>query len=82
MVRIFRLDQNEISDKKGNPMTQPFRRHRFLIPDAVKDRGSRSSEYTSKEKIEREAGQAGFELVRVEDFLARDNLFVLRVKAR
>jgi ubiquinone/menaquinone biosynthesis C-methylase UbiE len=51
-----------------------------LDPDAVKDPGSRSSEYTSKEKIEREAGQAGFELVRVEDFLTRDNLFVLRVK--
>ena len=51
-----------------------------LDPDAVKDPGSRSSEYTSKEKIEREAGQAGFELVRVKDFLTRDNLFVLRVK--
>jgi SAM-dependent methyltransferase len=51
-----------------------------LDPDAVKDPGSRASEYTSKEKIEREAGQAGFELVRVEDFLTRDNLFVLRVK--
>jgi len=51
-----------------------------LDPDAVKDPGSRSSEYTSREKIEREAGQAGFELVRVEDFHTRDNLFVLRVK--
>jgi len=52
-----------------------------LDPDAVKDPGSRSSEYTSKEKIEREAGEAGFELVRLEDFLPKDNLFILRIKS-
>jgi len=52
-----------------------------LDPDAVKDPGSRASEYTSREEIEREAGEAGFELVRLEDFLPKDNLFVLRVKA-
>lgn len=51
-----------------------------LDPDAKKDPGSRESEYTSREKIEKEARQAGFEFVRLEDFLPKDNLFVLRVK--
>jgi len=51
-----------------------------LDPDAKKDPGMRESEYTSKAKIEQEARRAGFELVRTEDFLPKDNLFVLRVK--
>ena len=51
-----------------------------IDPDPVKDKGNPSSEYTSKEEIEREAGEAGFELVRVETFLERDNIFILRLK--
>ncbi len=52
----------------------------ILDPDAKKDPGMRESEYTSRSKIQQEARQAGFELVRTEDFLPKDNLFVLRVK--
>ncbi len=50
-------------------------------PDPVKDR-DRGPESTSKEEIERDAAAAGFELVRVETFLPRDNIFILRVKRR
>jgi len=52
----------------------------ILDPDAKKDPGMPESEYTSKEKIQREARQAGYEFVRLETFLSKDNLFVIRVK--
>ena len=51
-----------------------------IDPDPEKDRGNPSSEYTPKEKIEREAGEAGFELIRTETFLEKDNIFILRPK--
>ncbi|MCX6562943.1 MAG: class I SAM-dependent methyltransferase [Candidatus Aminicenantes bacterium] len=51
-----------------------------IDPDPEKDRGNPSSEYTSKEKMEREAGEAGFELVRIETFLEKDSIFILRPK--
>jgi SAM-dependent methyltransferase len=47
-------------------------------PEKDKDRGGRES--TSEEKIRKEAGEAGFELVRIETFLEKDNIFILRVK--
>jgi ubiquinone/menaquinone biosynthesis C-methylase UbiE len=50
-----------------------------IDPDPVKDHDP-GPESTSKEEIERDAAAAGYELVRVETFLARDNIFVLRVK--
>jgi ubiquinone/menaquinone biosynthesis C-methylase UbiE len=49
-------------------------------PDKTKDPGRPASEYTSEEKITKEAGQAGFELVRIEPFLPKDNIYILRVK--
>jgi ubiquinone/menaquinone biosynthesis C-methylase UbiE len=49
-------------------------------PDPVKDR-DRGPESTSREEIERDAAAAGYELVRVETFLPRDNIYILRVKA-
>lgn len=49
-------------------------------PDPVKDADRGGHESTSKEKIEKEAGQAGFDLIRIETFLERDNIFILRVK--
>ena len=48
-------------------------------PDPVKDH-DRGPESTSREEIERDAAAAGYELVRVETFLPRDNIFILRVK--
>jgi precorrin-6B methylase 2 len=50
-------------------------------PDPEKDRDRWGRESTSEEKIRKEAGEAGFEIVRVETFLERDNIFILRVKA-
>jgi len=49
-------------------------------PDPVKDSDRRGYESTSKEEIERDAAEAGYELVRHETFLPRDNLFILRPK--
>jgi SAM-dependent methyltransferase len=51
-----------------------------IDPDPVKDSDRWGSESTSREKIEREANAAGFEIVRIETFLPRDNLFILKVK--
>jgi ubiquinone/menaquinone biosynthesis C-methylase UbiE len=51
-----------------------------IDPDPAKDPGRPTSEYTPRGKIEREAAAAGFEIVKVETFLPRDNLFILRVK--
>jgi len=50
-------------------------------PDPEKDKDRWGRESTSEEKMRKEAGEAGFELVRVETFLERDNIFILRVKA-
>ena len=49
-------------------------------PEQSKDPGSRMSEYTSEAEISREAAAAGFELIRVETFLPKDNIYILRVK--
>jgi len=50
-------------------------------PDPEKDNDRWGRESTSEEKMRKEAGEAGLELVRVETFLERDNIFILRVKA-
>jgi len=47
-------------------------------PDPVRDH-DRGPESTSREEIERDAAEAGFELVRMETFLSLDNIFILRV---
>jgi len=53
-----------------------------IDPDPVKDADRGGSESTSREKIEREAAAAGYEIAGVETFLPRDNLFILKVKGR
>jgi len=52
----------------------------IVDPDPVKDTDRAGRECTSREKMEKEAGLAGFEIVRVEDFLKNDNIFILRAK--
>jgi len=47
-------------------------------PERDADRGGRES--TSVEKMRREASLAGFEVIRIETFLEKDNIFILRVK--
>lgn len=51
----------------------------IVDPDPVKDRDRGGRESTSEEKMRREAAAAGLEIVRVETFLERDNIFILRV---
>ncbi len=53
----------------------------LLDADAVKEPGGEASEYTSREQVEREAAEAGFELFRSVDFLPKEmigNSFFLR----
>lgn len=52
------------------------------IVDADPDRGGNTdpNESVSLERMNREAGEAGYELVSVETFLRRDNIFILRLK--
>jgi ubiquinone/menaquinone biosynthesis C-methylase UbiE len=51
-----------------------------IDPDPAKEPGRPASEYTPRDKIEREAAAAGFEIARIETFLSRDSIFILRVK--
>jgi precorrin-6B methylase 2 len=51
-----------------------------LDPDPVKDHDP-GPESTSREEIDACAAGAGYEVVRVETFLPRDNIFILKVKA-
>ena len=50
-------------------------------PDPEKDKDRWGRESTSEEKMRKEAGEAGLELVRVETFLEKDNIFILRAKS-
>jgi ubiquinone/menaquinone biosynthesis C-methylase UbiE len=52
----------------------------IVDPDPEKDKDRAGRESTSEEKMRKEAGEAGFELVRIETFLEKDNIFVLRRK--
>jgi SAM-dependent methyltransferase len=62
------------------PSLKPGATVAVVDPEYSKDPGSISSEYTSEEKISREAASAGFELVRIETFLPKDNIYILRAK--
>lgn len=53
----------------------------IVDPDPIKNKGGRSPENRSPDQIRREAGEAGFEVVRVETFLKLDNLYILKVRA-
>jgi 2-polyprenyl-3-methyl-5-hydroxy-6-metoxy-1,4-benzoquinol methylase len=52
----------------------------IVDPDPIKNRGGKSPENRSPEQIRREAGEAGFEVIRTETFLKIDNIHVLRVR--
>lgn len=53
----------------------------IVDPDPVKAKNWLAQEKTPPEKMGREAAEAGFEIARTETFLARDNIFILRVKS-
>jgi SAM-dependent methyltransferase len=52
----------------------------IVDPDPIKNRGGKSPENRSPDQIRREAGEAGFEVVRIETFLKIDNLYILKVR--
>ena len=52
----------------------------IVDPDPVKDADRAGRESTSEEKMRQDAGEAGLELVRIENFLEKDNIFILKVK--
>lgn len=54
----------------------------IVDPDPVKNRGGKSPENRSTIQIRREAGEAGFEVVRIETFLKLDNFYVLKVRGQ
>jgi ubiquinone/menaquinone biosynthesis C-methylase UbiE len=53
-----------------------------VIIDPAPERGGEKDSHrpTTKASVEKEAGKAGFELIRTETFLTKDNIFILRVK--
>jgi ubiquinone/menaquinone biosynthesis C-methylase UbiE len=52
----------------------------LVEPDPVRGPGG-PDHGVSEERLRREAGESGFELILVDDFLAEDLIFVLRVRA-
>ena len=56
----------------------------LVIIDPAPERGGErdSPEATTKEKLEKDGGEAGYEVIRVETFLPKDNIFILKAKRR
>jgi len=54
----------------------------IVDPDPIKNKNGRSPENRSPDQIRRDAGEAGFEVVRIEMFLKLDNLFLLKVRGQ
>jgi len=52
----------------------------IIDPDPERDEDRGGHESTSVEKMRRDAYRAGLQVVRIETFLERDNIFVLQVK--
>jgi ubiquinone/menaquinone biosynthesis C-methylase UbiE len=52
----------------------------LVIVEHCPEKTGWSSEVTSQEKLVEQAGQAGFELIKIETFLERDNIYFLRPK--
>lgn len=54
-----------------------------VIIDPAPERGGEKDSHrpSTETRVEEEAGKAGFELIRTETFLPKDNIFILRVKS-
>jgi len=52
----------------------------LVIVEHCPEKSGYRSESTSQEKLVEQAGQAGFELIKIETFLERDNIYFLRPK--
>ncbi|MBA7551276.1 2-methoxy-6-polyprenyl-1,4-benzoquinol methylase, mitochondrial [subsurface metagenome] len=52
----------------------------FVIIENEPNKSGWESHATPKDVVIREAGEAGFELVRIEDFLEEDNIYIFKVK--
>ena len=59
------------------PSLKPGAEIAIIDPDPVRDENRGGRESTSVEKIRSDAARAGLELVRVETFLEKDNIFIL-----
>jgi ubiquinone/menaquinone biosynthesis C-methylase UbiE len=52
----------------------------LVIVEHSPEKSGSSSHSTSQEKVVEQTGQAGFELIKIETFLASDNIYFLRLK--
>lgn len=52
----------------------------FIIIENEPTKSGWESHTTPKDVVIREAGEAGFELVRIEDFFQEDNIYIFKVK--
>lgn len=83
MVWVFHhLDKPVDLLKNLKPSLKPGATVVIIDPDVEREGLKPDSDRpTDKVRVEKEAGEAGFELVRYETFLPKDNIFILRVKA-
>jgi ubiquinone/menaquinone biosynthesis C-methylase UbiE len=73
------LDQPITMLKKLLPTLKPGGTIVLVEPDPIRGPGG-SDHGISPERMRRDAEQAGFELVRIEDFLPEDLIFILRIR--
>jgi ubiquinone/menaquinone biosynthesis C-methylase UbiE len=62
------------------PSLKPDATVAIVDADPVRSGNTDPNESISLERMKREAGEAGYEVIRVETFLRSDNIFILRLK--
>jgi ubiquinone/menaquinone biosynthesis C-methylase UbiE len=81
MVWVYHhLDKPIALLKNLIPSLRPGATVVIVDPNPEIEGESDSHRPTTKARVEEEAGKAGFKLIRVETFLPKDNIFILRVK--
>ena len=78
LLSIHHLDRKIDIMKNIRPVLKPD--GIFIIIENEPTKSGWESHTTPKDVVIREAGEAGFELVRIEDFFQEDNIYIFKVK--
>jgi len=78
LLSIHHLDREIDIMKSIRPALKPD--GIFVIIENEPTKSGRASHTTPKDIVIEEAEEAGFKLVRIEDFLEEDNIYIFKVK--
>lgn len=78
LLSIHHLDREIDIMKNIRPALKPD--GIFVIIENEPTKSGRASHTTPKDIVIEEAEEAGFKLVRIEDFLEEDNIYIFKVK--